>query len=655
MTSEVTTCEAELNRLRARVALLEAALNEIGDHVAIVDPERRLVFANQAIENSLGREIERTGIDENLALVETRDETRTAPFAMADAFTQALGGERTPQISTWMRDRLTGRNRFLVGDIRPLVIAGQLQAAMALARDVTEEHQAQTAIAWERDRFELVVQGSSSGIWDWNITTNETYFSERYLSLLGYGPHDEPLTFDTWRKALHPYDRARVLDLVEASHNGQREYDLAYRLMTKCGEYRWFRASGATEFNAEGRAVRMAGSITDVHEQRLAEDALRSSEDRFRAFMDHSPSIQWIKDAAGRYVYVNRTFEKHYQLFDRDILGKTDAELWSPEIATQYADNDKAVLRTGQAVEMIENSCDPDGTIRYWKVCKFLLLDTAGDRYTGGIGLDVTDHKLAEDQLRRSREELEQRVEERTHELAESNLALRQEIADRMQAELVRNQLLTKVVTLEEDQRRRIARELHDEFGQLLIGLGMGLSRLREAWPLDEKHAFEITKLQAIVEQMGDSARHLAAEIRPMALDDHGLLAALENYTSHWTLHTDIVVDMEVTDFSPEHLTVPMTTAIYRIAQEGLTNVAKHARATRVGLILRQSPRELSLIIEDNGIGFSPAMETKLTGTRWGLRGIRERVDVLDGSFEIESSAGNGTTLFIKLPLKKAD
>ncbi len=651
MTASITGDDGELNRLRTRVALLEAALNEVTDHVAIVDQNRNVVFVNRAIQDSLGREVTHAGLDENLAQVETRDQSRAAPFAMADAFSQALRGTRTEQITTWMRVKQTGRDRYLVGDIRPLELNGQVAAAMVLSRDLTEQHEAEQLVAWEHERFELVARGSSSGIWDWNIKTNEVYLSDQYLALLGFEPHEAPLSYSTWSDALHPDDRDEVLKAVEAGLNGQQKYDLVYRLRTRRGDYRWFRASGAVKRDAAGLALRMAGSIIDVHEQRVAEEALRASEERFREFMNHSPTIQWIKDADGRFVYVNRTFEKHFQMRRADMIGKTDADFWPPEAAAQYVNNDRLVLQSGKTVELMEQSRDPDGTIRHWMVCKFLLHDSAGNRYTGGIGLDVTDQKLAEDELRRSREDLEQRVQERTHELAQSNVALRNEVADRLKAERVRNHLLSRLVTIEEDQRRRIARELHDEFGQLVVSLGMGLLRMREASLLGTTHSKELTKLQATVEQMGTAARHIAAEIRPTALDDHGLLAALENYTSLWAVNSRVVVDLEHFDVLPEQLSMPVATAVYRIVQEALTNVAKHARATRVGLVLRQVGQELSLIVEDNGIGMASSSESDLNNEQWGLRGIRERVEVLSGSFEVESAPGNGTTLFIKLPL----
>jgi PAS domain S-box-containing protein len=651
MATSVADCEAELSRLRTRVALLEAALNEINDHVAIVDLNRNFVFVNRAIQESLGREINAAGLDENLAQVETRDQSRAVPIAMADAFSQALSGTRTEQISTWMRDKQTGRDRYLVGDIRPLKINGQVQAAMVLSRDLTEQQAAEDRLAWERERFELVAQGSSSGIWDWNVATNETFLSDQYLALLGYQPHESSSAYSTWSDALHPDEREHVFKAIQDSFEERKKYDIVYRLRTKSGDYRWFRASGAVKRDVNGRVVRMAGTITDIHEQRLAEEALRASEERFREFMNHSPTIQWIKDADGRFVYVNRTFEKHFQMLSADMIGKTDADFWSPEAAAQYVNNDRLVLQGGKTVELMEQSRDPDGTIRHWMVCKFLLHDSAGNPYTGGIGLDVTAQKLTEEELRRSREKLEQRVQERTHELAQSNVALRNEIADRLKAERTRNQLLSTLVTIEEDQRRRISRELHDEFGQLVVGLGMGLLRLREASPLGTTPCYDITKLQAIVEQMGTAARHIAAEIRPTALDDHGLLAALENYTSQWAVNSDIVVDLEHFDVSPEQLSVPVATAVYRIVQEALTNVAKHARATRVGLVLRQVDQVLSLIVEDNGIGMASGSESDVNDDQWGLRGIHERVEVLGGSFEVESAPGNGTTLFIKLPL----
>jgi PAS domain S-box-containing protein len=157
--------------------------------------------------------------------------------------------------------------------------------------------------------------------------------------------------------------------------------------------------------------------------QTRTDNHLRESEERFKAFMDHSPAIAFIKDENGRYVYVNKPWEDRYAL---DWRGKTDAELWPRDQAKMFEEGDLRALGTGEALESFENVPDKDGRPRDLWVMKFPLVDSAGNRLLSGMALDITERKQAEDALRAARDELEQRVEERTAELTRSNALLRE-------------------------------------------------------------------------------------------------------------------------------------------------------------------------------------------------------------------------------------
>jgi PAS domain S-box-containing protein len=144
--------------------------------------------------------------------------------------------------------------------------------------------------------------------------------------------------------------------------------------------------------------------VSDITERKQAEQALRDSEERFRLFMEHSPTIAWVKDEQGRYLHLSKIYEKMIGLRLEDWYGKTDRDLWPPETAEVFQQNDQKVLATGAPIEIVEETAGQDGTSQYWLNTKFPFRDAAGNRYLAGIGLDITERKRAQEALRRSEE-----------------------------------------------------------------------------------------------------------------------------------------------------------------------------------------------------------------------------------------------------------
>jgi PAS domain S-box-containing protein len=148
----------------------------------------------------------------------------------------------------------------------------------------------------------------------------------------------------------------------------------------------------------------------EVEERKKTEKALRESDERFRAYMDNSPAIAWMKNETGQYVYLSRTYRMRFGVRLEDWLGKTDFELWPQEIAKEFSKNDQAVLTSGQVLEVIEETPDPDGGHCHWWNFRFLFTDACGKRYVGGIGLDITERKQAEEERERLIQQLQDSV-----------------------------------------------------------------------------------------------------------------------------------------------------------------------------------------------------------------------------------------------------
>ena len=210
-------------------------------------------------------------------------------------------------------------------------------------------------------------------------------------------------------------------------------------------------------------------------------------------------------------------------------------------------------------------------------------------------------------------------------------------------SERVERDALRRVVAAQELERRRLARELHDETGQALTSVLLGLKQLEGA-----ESSEAVAGLRELVVATLQDVRRLAVELRPKVLDDFGLMPALERLTQGFAEQTGIAVDLEAGAIA-ERLPTELETAIYRIVQESLTNVVKHARARRVSVLVTRNDGRIKAVIEDDGAGFDPAASD---GGGMGLVGMRERIELLDGSLRVESSPSSGTTVAVEVPLR---
>jgi two-component system, NarL family, sensor histidine kinase DevS len=207
-------------------------------------------------------------------------------------------------------------------------------------------------------------------------------------------------------------------------------------------------------------------------------------------------------------------------------------------------------------------------------------------------------------------------------------------------SERVERDTLRRIVAAQELERQRLARELHDETGQALTSILLGLKQLEGAESPEAVQA-----LRELVVATLQDVRRLAVELRPKVLDDFGLVPALERLTQSFSEQTGIQVDLEASTIT-ERPPVEVETAIFRIVQEALTNVVKHAHAQRVSVLVTRADGRIKAVIEDDGTGFDPSA----TDGGIGLIGMRERIELLDGSLVVETSATSGTTVAAEVP-----
>jgi signal transduction histidine kinase len=192
---------------------------------------------------------------------------------------------------------------------------------------------------------------------------------------------------------------------------------------------------------------------------------------------------------------------------------------------------------------------------------------------------------------------------------------------------------------------------MHDQFGEQLTSLSREIAMLKEASQNDPVSSAHVRSLESISQQLDRDVDHLVWQLRPTALDDLGLRAALAHYVQDWSARVKIRAELHMSGLLDERLPPDAETTLYRIAQEALTNVARHSRATRVDVMLERHGGFALLTVEDDGVGFEPE-ETKSAGGGFGLLGMHERAALVGATLQIESAKGEGTTVLLRLPLE---
>lgn len=762
--------------LRKSEELFSRFMHHLPGLAWIKDTSGRYVYANEAAETTFGTKL--------ASLYGNTDKSLFPPEVAAQFRKNDENALKEPAglqtVETLAHDdgvlHHSIVNKFPISDPD-----GQVRLIGGMAIDITDRMQAAAALRESEERRELAERAGNVGIWDWSIEAGRTYWSETMWSIYGEKAEGRDPDEKLWSSHLHPNDRQRaVANIHRAVDSLEDDYSDEFRIVRSDGSIRWIEARGTIERTETGVPLRMYGVDLDISARKEAEERVRLSENQLRLITNSVPALISYVDSNERYRFANEKFTEWFGIPTDEIVGKRVSDLFSidayraikplvrkalsgekvseerllhydlvgsryvhlsyiPDIGidgTVYGyyglTHDQTDLkrsedllrsseeRIGLLMESFTDyaifSVDDTGRIDSWnkgarnifgytqdeilgrpyevifepddltrgvpakemKIARqkgrafderwhlkkdgtrffasgVMMPLFVGKTLTGyaKIASDLTEKKRHAEELQRAHDLLEVRVNERTIELAESNRALVREMEEREVAEHERIDLLRRLVNSQEFERRRIARDLHDQLGQRLTALRLKIQSLKEISAENREFATRVERLQEIAERLDSEVSFLAWELRPTALDDLGLADAIGAFVHEWSRHYETVAEFQSFGLTKERLNHDTETHLYRISQEALNNIAKHAAAKSVTVLLEQRGDDLILIIEDDGKGFDPDGDrvSSDSASGLGLVGMRERAVLVGGGVEIESAPGKGTTIFVRVPV----
>lgn len=450
-----------------------------------------------------------------------------------------------------------------------------------------------------------------------NLNRTMLFISDGCLNLTEYQADELIEDRDkSYNDLIHPDDRKSVRDTVRDSLSKRQTFEVEYRLVTANGIVKHVWEKGVGIYGKKGSLLFLEGFINDISERKKMETALVASETRMRAYLNNSPQMIYMKDLHGRYLIFNRACEKVFNLSEREVLGKTNRELYDKETTDQFDLNDEKVIKS-QKLQIVDEVIFQEDGPHIYHSTQFPVYDDSG-RFIGisGVSVDITKSKEIEEDLQHSQDQL--------------------------------RRLAVRMAEVEESEKKVLSQVLHDQVGQNLTVISINLTILKNLLPSKVSDGIyeRLTDSQNLIEEIIGVTRDVVVELRPGILDDYGLMAALRWFGGLFARRTNISVDIHGDDCSTKILPSAVEISLFRITQEALTNIAKHAKANHISVTLERKPdKKIILSIVDDGIGFNPGSPS----LGLGLVMMRERVLSTGGHWMIQSDPGVGTKIQIEI------
>jgi PAS domain S-box-containing protein len=507
------------------------------------------------------------------------------------------------------------------------------------ARELLSRIKLHLELAWRKRDFQGRQKATAAapllGTWDVNLHTNEAFWSPGLFSLLGYTANECTPSWEALLARVQPPDQLAVRQQWASAIADRRDYRFDFRILLPDGQTRWVEAKGRFYFDDTGKPYRDLGSLQDISAQKyapengsgavaeaktLAQEERKALEDRLTAVASQAELLDLVSDAAlicdtaHRITYWNRAAERLYGWSSEEAVGKDVSDLLQTEYPVPFAD----LLAT------LEEHGGWDGELVHTNRYGMRVLV-----YSRWI------HKRGE------RGEFKGWLE------------INADLTQQRQAEETARRLSGRILQLQDEERRKIARELHDSVGQYLAMLKITIDR-GERKDIAGSTRQLLDQCSQMVDQCISETRTVSYLLHPPLLDENGLLSAVRWYVEGFAARSEIEVEMKVPDAIPR-LVKEIETTLFRILQESLTNVHRHAQSKKVHIEIACDTYTVSLRVRDFGKGIPldriRSFRDRGSGMGIGLGGMRERVRELGGVLRIEPAEPSGTAIVVVIPL----
>jgi PAS domain S-box-containing protein len=500
--------------------------------------------------------------------------------------------------------------RWFLGRVSRIDVADDHPPTVAfLARDVTDAKRAEQALRAAEARYRSLVETIPAVVYldQLDPTSSSIYVSPQAEEVFGY-PLDEWRADPVfWTRLVHPDDHGWVLARQEELTRGPRPFSMEYRMIASDGRVLWVRDEAVPVTDETGTPLYWQGFWLDITERKEADEALREAEERYRLVVESSRDVISLFDLEGRYTFVSPSIERVLGFRPMELVGRSGFDQIHPDDLATAREALQRIL-SGEPVEVTEIRVrHRDGRWVHFEGTAVPVLGADGAPYQiVATSRDITDRKAAEEE---------------------------------------RQRLLGRLVAAQEEERARIAVDIHDDSLQVMTAVALRVGKLRQRLGDDA----ELLKVEDTVERAIERLRHLLFELHPPALDREGVAGAIRDYVRSWRDETGDDVVLQIRDRTTQEQRADLRAACYRIAQEALANVRKHARASRVEVELETVDGGTLVRVADDGVGVPGELTTSPPG-HLGLSAMRERAELVGGWCRVGPREGGGTVVEFWLP-----
>jgi PAS domain S-box-containing protein len=479
-----------------------------------------------------------------------------------------------------------------------------------IVEDITQRKREEEALRESEARFDQLARQSQTTIWEVDPQGLFTFVS--HVSQVAWGYTQDEIVGRMHFYDLHPEEGRETFKMALGAVTGMRRpFDnVVHPVKTKDGRIVWGSVNGAPMLNADGTLRGYRGSCSDITERKHAEDALRLSEAKYRTVIEMTGTGFHILDLQGRVLDANEEFVRltgHSAL--SEILGRSVIEWTAEEAKKRNADAITQCAKDGFVRNFVTQYVDREGRATFIEVNATMEGEGSGQRI----------------------------------------IALSRDVTERIRHEQAIRNLSGRLISAQEEERTRIARELHDDIMQRIALLAMELTSWSKHVPksaVDLRDRIHDSKKR--LWEMSTDIQALSHHLHSSKLEILGLVSAANTFCMELSEKHGIPVDFVHSDI-PRAVPSSISLCLFRVLQQALQNALKHSGSTHVKVELRGTPNEIQLIVSDSGIGFDP--KEAINGKGIGLISMQERLGLVDGQFSVTSAPGKGTTIYASVPL----